>query len=161
MHRCSCKCFITCIFFAKERNKSKALQSCFSVLIALHCGVDVNDASLNARLSPIDSSSSQLTSQHQHQLQQQQQRHSTSTPTPSDDSATPISASGSVVSSPRDASVMDSGKSTMWLGTEDGWYVYVICLYSTSSRQLFKKLCRFTAISLLLTAPVICTLFHK
>jgi len=110
----------------KTSSNSKALQSCFSVLVVFHdnCVVDVSDACLNVLLSPVDSSS-QLTSEQQQQQQQQQHqhhhRHWTPTPTPSDDSATPISATGSALSSPKDTSVMDSGKSTMWLGTEDGW----------------------------------------
>ena len=70
------------------------------------------DASLHSRSSSVDSSTA-LSSQQQHQ--------STPTPTPSDD----LSSAG--VSANKDGqhtSSMDADKSTMWLGTEDGWSVY-------------------------------------
>jgi len=57
-------------------------------------------------------------STHQQQQQQQQPHHTSPTPTPSDD-LTPVSVGAD--STTKDASSMDASKSTMWLGTEDGW----------------------------------------
>jgi len=65
----------------------------------------VAEANLLSRSSSADSSSLY------HQLRQ-----STPTPTPNDDTV-----AARAVSSPKDASSMDAGKSTVWLGTEDGW----------------------------------------
>jgi len=85
-------------------------------------GADVvSEGGLHSRSSSVDSSSQLSSHHHHHQQQQQQLRHSTPTPTPSDDAVTPTLASARVVSSPKDSSSMDAGKSTMWLGTEDGW----------------------------------------
>jgi len=67
------------------------------------------DASLHSRSSSLDSSTQQ---------QQQQPHHTSPTPTPSDD-LTPVSVGAD--STTKDASSMDASKSTMWLGTEDGW----------------------------------------
>jgi len=78
----------------------------------------MTDASFHSRSSSLDSSTHH---HHHHQQQQQQQQpasHACSpTPTPSDESTLVTESTTKDAA----ASAMDAGKSTMWLGTDDGW----------------------------------------
>jgi len=77
----------------------------------------ITGASLHSRSSSLDSST-QLSSQQQQQQQAAAAHHSSPTPT---DDAPPPTGPCPGDSAVKDPSAMDAAKSTMWLGTEDGW----------------------------------------